>query len=243
MQHNPTAQAQKSPSEAFDRGPANAIPSPARTEEVVREAHTADSCSRASGPPSFVGEQSLLAHDAMKESALAKGILPRYAPRNNPILQFTEATVLPKEPLLTALIDSYCENVFHRYPVADRADLTDPDCSKLLKQAVCMAGSLMRHSSTAHGLAFTETLYEKAKTMLFLNFESDPVATLGAMCLMICWSRQPTDALSLDCPWHWTGMAIRLALQMGLHKESTYTNQPESHRLRRIWWILLVRLS
>jgi hypothetical protein len=63
---------------------------------------------------------------------------------------------------------------------------------------------------------------------------------LSAICLMISWSTNNTGSLSLDCPWHWTGSGLRLATQMGLHRESTYINRPEAGRMRRLWWILIV---
>ncbi|RVX69764.1 hypothetical protein B0A52_06409 [Exophiala mesophila] len=97
----------------------------------------------------------------------------------------------------------------------------------------------MRHSDNPRHLAVTQSFYEKTKLMILLNYSSNPIDTLAAMCLMICWSANPSDSLSLDGPWHWTGVAVRLALQMGLHKEATYINQPHGSRLRRIWWILL----
>lgn len=195
------------------------------------------------GSSSYVGAHTLLAHDAVTEAIAANGALPRFTPQTNALLRFAEAAVLPRSPLLAALTESYFQNVFHRYPVANRSDFADPDCSMLLKQAVCMVGSLMRHSSKADGLTYAHTLYEKTKLMLFLNHEPNPIANLAALCLMICWSPNPTDSLSLDCPWQWTGTAVRLALQMGLHKETTYVNQPEAGRLRRIWWTLMVRRS
>jgi hypothetical protein len=35
-------------------------------------------------------------------------------------------------------------------------------------------------------------------------------------------------------------VAVRLALQMGLHRESTYLNRPDAKCLRRIFWQLHV---
>ncbi|KIW29423.1 uncharacterized protein PV07_05238 [Cladophialophora immunda] len=191
------------------------------------------------GPSSFVGAHTLLAHDALAGIEVTSSPLPAFTPQANAVLQFAEATTLPKPPLRAALIDSYFQNVFHRYPVVDRANLADVECSTLMKQAVCMAGSLMRHSSRTDALELTHSLYEKTKLMLFLNHDPDPVTSLATLCLMICWSPHPTNSLSLDCPWQWTGTGVRLALQMGLHKDATYVNQPEAGRLRRLWWILM----
>ncbi|EXJ61041.1 hypothetical protein A1O7_05194 [Cladophialophora yegresii CBS 114405] len=188
---------------------------------------------------SFVGAHTLLVHDALKDVEVTTATQPRLTSQARSALQFVEADVLPKPPLLAALTESYFQNVFHRYPVADRAHLADPECPTLLKQAVCMAGSLMRPSSSTGGLALSQSLYEKTKMMLFFNHEQDPVTSLAALCLLICWSGNPSNSSSLDCPWQWTGTAIRLAVQMGLHKEVTYTNRPDAGRLRRLWWTLM----
>ena len=187
----------------------------------------------------YLGENTFLAHEAESQPAVPQGLVPALTPLHESVLRLTEATSLPKPPLLKALTESYFEHVFPRYPVAEPADIANSK-SSLLKQAVCFAGSLMRHSDNPRHLAVTQSFYEKTKLMILLNYSSNPIDTLAAMCLMICWSANPSDSLSLDGPWHWTGVAVRLALQMGLHKEATYINQPHGSRLRRIWWILLV---
>lgn len=224
----------------IEQGVSDAILSPARSDEAVRGLPSAESMPRTIGSSSYVGAHTLLGHEAVTDAAPSATALSRITPQAKSLLQYAEATVLPKPPLLAALTESYFNNVFHRYPVTDRTELEDPACSTLLKQAVCMAGSLMRHSSRSDGLEFSHSLYEKTKLMLLLNHDSKPVAILAALCLMICWSPNPTDSLSLDCPWQWTGTSIRLALQMGLHKETTYLKHPEPGRLRRMWWILMV---
>ncbi|KAK5046779.1 hypothetical protein LTR84_007132 [Exophiala bonariae] len=206
---------------------------------MLRDPPSAQISHNTFGPSSYVGAHTLLAHDAVAEPAIETSVLSRTAPQIEPLLQCVEATILPKPPLLAALTEAYFANVFDRYPVTDRREFDDPTCSVLLKQAVCMAGSLTRHSSRGDGLALSRRLYEKTKLMLSLNYDPNPVTVLAALCLMICWSPNPTDLLSLDCPWQWTGTAIRMALQMGLHKESTYLKHSQPGRLRRLWWILM----
>lgn len=209
---------------------------------VVPHSPTTGSYSGTTALSSFVGAHTLLAYETSTQSPAAPGARTDPTAPLNTSASLMEAAVLPKPPLLTALIESYFKNVFHRYPVADRADLVSPECSTLLTQAVCMAGSLMRNSSRVDGLAYSHSLYDKTKSMLFLGDRSDLVGTLAALCLMICWSPNPTDLVSLDCPWQWTGTAIRLACQMGLHREATYRKRPEASRLRRMWWILVVSM-
>lgn len=239
-----TGRAPQSRAGALDAEPDATLHSPPRSEDIGGGSSFVASVDKTTLSSSFVGAHTLLAHDALTGVDVTTDPPPRFTPQAKSVLQFAEASVLPKPPLLAALTESYFQNVFHRYPVVDRAILAAPKCSPLMMQAVCMAGSLMRHSSsTASGLALSHSLYEKTKLMLFLNQEPDPVTNLAALCLMICWSGNPTNSLSLDCPWQWTGTAIRLALQMGLHKEGTYTIRPDSSRLRRIWWVLMVCLT
>ncbi|PYH91134.1 hypothetical protein BO71DRAFT_386260 [Aspergillus ellipticus CBS 707.79] len=82
------------------------------------------------------------------------------------------------------------------------------------------------------------TLYDKVKTLLYLNYETDILVTLKTLCLLSCWSVKSPDKISLDGPWYWMGVASRLAIQMGLHRESTYRDNPRSRCLRRIFWHL-----
>jgi hypothetical protein len=46
----------------------------------------------------------------------------------------------------------------------------------------------------------------------------------------------------LDSSYQWLGMAIRLAYQMGLHRESTYSKLENPGSARRIMWSLYVSI-
>lgn len=156
------------------------------------------------------------------------------------VLKVTEADILPKPALQQALIEAYFDHLYHRYPIVEMEELQGSRASLLLVQAVCMAGSLMRHGRSSASLSMTHSLYEKVKTLIYLRYESDSLAVLKAMCLVSTWSPNPSDSLSLDGPWHWTGAAIRLAFQIGLHKQSSYSNKPDASTRRLIWWLLFV---
>lgn len=69
------------------------------------------------------------------------------------------------------------------------------------------------------------------------------LVVLKTLCLLTLWSPAPSHVVCLDGPWHATGSAIRLAVQMGLHKRSTYDGKPDQSCRRRIWWLLYVSLS
>ncbi|KAJ5385602.1 hypothetical protein N7517_003513 [Penicillium concentricum] len=186
--------------------------------------------------PGFIADHSVLACDIPTQPTISEESLSHSRSITNAILVATEAAVLPVTPLRRALTDVFFEHVFHNYPVINREDIADSGSSVLLQQGICLAGSLMRHGPA--NLQLSHSLYEKVKTLIYLNFEPDNLATLKTMCLLSCWSVKPPDKISLDGPWYWTGVASRLAIQMGLHRESTYTNNPQNHCLRRIFWQL-----
>jgi len=94
----------------------------------------------------------------------------------------------------------------------------------------------MRHDSSGPKLA--EGFYEKTKILISINYEHDQVKTLQTLCLLTCWHGNSSDPVSLDGPWHWIGVALRLMLQLGLHRGSTYAGRHGAGCLRRIFWQL-----
>lgn len=171
---------------------------------------------------------------------LADQLQNRIIPATEAILKVTEADVLPKPALREALIDSFFDHLYYQFPLVERQDLSGPDASVLLIQAVCMSGSQMRNWDSS-GILLTQSLYEKVKTLIHLRYEPDSMKVLKAMCLLSTWSPNSSESLSLDSPWHWTGQAIRLAIQMGMHRKSSYSKKPDVACRRRIWWLLFVR--
>lgn len=160
-------------------------------------------------------------------------------PLRDAILRNTQASVLPRSALLRAWTDAYMTHVFHQCPVINSSDVSGVGTSVLLQQGLCMVGGLMTHDSSGPEQAYE--LYQKLKLLLFINYEEDCVQTLKTLCLMSCWSLKPSTPVSLDGPWNWTGLAIQLVIQMGLHRESTYATRIDGGCLRRIFWYLYVR--
>ncbi|KAL3485046.1 hypothetical protein BJX62DRAFT_217726 [Aspergillus germanicus] len=81
----------------------------------------------------------------------------------------------------------------------------------------------MQHDQDS--IKFYGAQYDKVKTLIYLNHEADNLAVLKAFSLLTCYSPLSTDQVTLDGPWHWLGMGVRLAIQMGLHKSATYTSK------------------
>lgn len=162
-----------------------------------------------------------------------------FVPLRDAVLRATQASLLPRPALLSARTDAYMTHVFHQCPVIDAIDISGARSSVILQQGICMVGGLMTHDSS--GLEQAYELYQKLKLLLPINYEEDCVQTLKALCLMSCWSLKPSTPVSLDGPWNWTGLAIQLVIQMGLHREGTYATRVDAGCLRRVFWYLYVR--
>jgi len=153
-------------------------------------------------------------------------------------LAATGAARSPPQSMIDALSATYFQYLYHRIPVVDRQDITCANPSTLLIQSVCLAGSILRHPRMTRGVLESEKFYVRAKTLFYLNDENDPLTTLKAMCLLVLWTVTPPSVVTIDSGWNWLGLAIRFALQMGLHRESTYSRTSAPGCARRIAWYL-----
>ncbi|KAL4798068.1 hypothetical protein BDV19DRAFT_386726 [Aspergillus venezuelensis] len=188
-------------------------------------------------PKGFISPATVMHYDPLTEGTTAAATYPRSVDVRGSILALTEADVLPRPTLLRALTDAYFQHVQTFYPIVDESDLIGSEASILLQQAVCLAGSMTQHNSEM--AQFCRSQYEKVKTLVHLNYEGDNVALLKAACLLTCHSMISTDKITLDGPWHWLGTGIRLAFQMGLHRNSTYQQHTNPGCMRRIFWMLV----
>ncbi|OJJ57302.1 hypothetical protein ASPSYDRAFT_90599 [Aspergillus sydowii CBS 593.65] len=153
-------------------------------------------------------------------------------------LAATRADQLPPQSLIDAHVSAYFKYLYHRIPVVSRQDVTVARPSALLLQSLCLAGSILRHPKSAKSLVESEKHYARAKTLFYTNHEHDPLSTLKALCLLTLWNVTPPSVVTADCSWNWLGLATRLAFQMGLHRESTYSKRPVPCSARRIVWFL-----
>lgn len=190
---------------------------------------------------SYIADNSELSYKSLPQTALFNSSsLGNFGNTQTHFRPPSEASILLKEPLRQALIESYLDNCFHYFPIVDSADLCNPHKSTLLHQALCLGGSLMRQTDDQSDFALSETLYNKCKTLLALNYEQDPLTLLKAISILPIWSPNSPTLVNLDGPWHWTGVTIRLAFQLGLHKEASYINKTDAGCRRRLWWQLYV---
>jgi hypothetical protein len=88
------------------------------------------------------------------EVVAAEGVVvPDSSNYRQAILMATRAAILPEPALERALVDSFIENMTHLYLVVDPSDLETPGSCVLLHQALCLAGSVTRHSADSTKLS------------------------------------------------------------------------------------------
>ncbi|CAG8893792.1 unnamed protein product [Penicillium egyptiacum] len=154
------------------------------------------------------------------------------------ILDIRQACRLPPPVIAQALADFYFRELFYLVPVLDHGQ-SELETSTLLQQCLYFAGSTMRQTAgPAEWTTFA--IYGRIKTLLFLHHDTAPLNMLSALCILSTWLPYSPDAIVLDNPWQWTGMAIRLAIQLHLHEDETYSKLEHPGRARRMWWYLFI---
>ena len=193
--------------------------------------------------PGYVGDDAIMSPcPAIPVSIMPKtGAFPGHI--HEEILRLTGATSLPSPSRMQTFIEAYFKHIYYRAPVIDRSDLQGEAPSTLLLQAICMIGSQLRYPREQSPLAISEEYYLKVKTLLFTGHEINNFMVLKALCILCFWFVPPPVVVSLDGAWHWLGVAIRHAYQMGLHRESTCSKISNPGVARRIMWFLFVSMS
>ncbi|PGH31773.1 hypothetical protein GX50_05439 [[Emmonsia] crescens] len=161
---------------------------------------------------------------------------------NQPVLQPMD---LPPPALQESFMDTYFQFCYTWCPILDNSTLfseQEESNSVLLNQALALLGSRIQPSVLQHYPPIV--YYNRAKALFHGNHESNPITCMKALLLFYWWGSAPNSP-SLDTVWWWTGVAIRLAQQIGLHREPKpgqvmRPNETPGLR-RRIWWTLFAR--
>lgn len=147
--------------------------------------------------------------------------------------------------LQESYLDTYFEYCYTWCPVLDRKTMQmslEFSNSQLLLEALAVLGSqlsppLIRHlKPKQHFQRFRKYFYD--------NIETHPFVRICAVMLLYWWSSGPPNVVSIDTNWWWMGTSIRLAQEVGLHREQNTDVVPRAGETtglrRRIWWTLFV---
>lgn len=169
---------------------------------------------------------------------------------NDPPQSATDATApnvdLPPAALQESYLDTYFRQCYTWCPIVERSpagDVPSVSESALVQYGIALIGSHIEPPVRKH--AEPLVYYERAKALFYANREKNPLLAISGIMLFYWWGSSPPDVVSIDTVWWWTGVAIRQAQQLGLHREPRPAEAPsaggESPSLRRrIWWTLFV---
>lgn len=160
------------------------------------------------------------------------------------VLEVSGANKLPSSFMLEASIEYYENRASLYLPVLDPGDLSGAEQSSLLlKYGICLVGAVIRQPREPLELSDADQYYTRVKGLLFANHEQNFLTVLKVLCLMLIWNIKGPTGLTLDGTWHWLSVAANLMFQMGLHKDSTYAQKPQSGIARRIAWTIFVSIA
>lgn len=188
------------------------------------------------------GYMTLFSHDnVVSGDTVAPGQLPAHL-----VGAYTIPVILRD-----AFLETFMEQCFIWCPILDRDFLQGDsngriilDESLLLQQALALCGT--RVNPPLIDSKDPAVHYQHVKQMFYSNSEKDPLVRLISIMLLFWWSLGAPNLPNMDNAYWWTGIAIRMAQEMGLHRE------PQAHESsslgsvlglrRRIWWTLFVSL-
>ncbi|KAK5710881.1 hypothetical protein LTR17_018631 [Elasticomyces elasticus] len=149
---------------------------------------------------------------------------------------------LPDLPLRQSLLEACITYCVPWMPVIDVASFdvtsTGDGSSLVLLQAIMLSGAIMR--PTICSKAVMAQYYRRLKALILSGYESDPLKTLSALCLIQWYTTAAPKDVSTDSPRFWNTYAIGLAHQLGLHKRQNRISDHAALR-RRIWFTLYAR--
>ncbi|KAK2776637.1 hypothetical protein FQN53_002545 [Emmonsiellopsis sp. PD_33] len=180
------------------------------------------------------------------------GLLQVISPDNTPSSDHFHSTPplsqpidLPPPALQESFMDTYFEYCYTWCPILEKSTLlgdAEELNSVLLNQALALLGTRIKPPVLEHAPA--GVYYNRAKALFNENHEKNPITTVKALLLFYWWGSAPNFP-SIDTAWWWTGVAIRLAQQMGLHRELKLGQFTPSNDVvglrRRVWWTLFAR--
>ena len=165
------------------------------------------------------------------------------------LLHMQGAFNIPNSTVCLELFKVYFNHVSPHYPVIDRETIffeyaiPQRPPSWLLLQAILFVAaghcdeSLLIQAGFSSRYDARLTLFKRTKALYDSDHEKDKFTIVQAVFLMSFWWASPIDSKD---PWHWLGVAISLALTIGLNRSTKESSLPlKTRRLRkRLWWSL-----
>ncbi|KIW35301.1 uncharacterized protein PV07_02004 [Cladophialophora immunda] len=153
-------------------------------------------------------------------------------------------------------IRCYFEHVHFFIPVVDAATFLNQykndrnNISPLLFWSMILAAAnfvssdLLRKTGYSSRRALKTSMYERAKCLYDFDRGTDKLVLIQSVILMGFWYTDPQDHTGA---WHWTGIAISLCQNLGLHRDTQSTfrspgvSESFGRHARCLWWTCFIR--
>ncbi|KAF1976295.1 hypothetical protein BU23DRAFT_44863 [Bimuria novae-zelandiae CBS 107.79] len=157
---------------------------------------------------------------------------------------------LPSKSVCEALVDLFFRHACAYLPILDHIKFLEKyrqdNCSTLILYALFVVvipyatSPLIRSTGYADATAAQLEFFTRTRLLFDFGCERDELSLL--QCSLLLGSFQHTFDANKNSRF-WFSNAVRLALQMGLHKSDIEEEvDPTTYRLlRRIWWVLIQR--
>lgn len=160
----------------------------------------------------------------------------------NCLLQSQKVFEIPKSHICLALFKTFFEFAAPQYPILDRASFLfqyaiphRPPSWLLLQAVLFMAAGhcdkgLLKEAGFDSRYHARLILFKRTKALYDADHEKDKVTIVQAVFLMsFSWA----TPLETKDTWHWLGIAINLALTIGMHRSNKDSNV--SLKQQRLW--------
>lgn len=216
------------------------------------------------GPESTEGTEStgdlppfpLLEH--MVQKSVWRKLLPPASDRENMDLQ--RGLGMPTDAAGLCMVQAYLDNVHTQYPILSPSHLLRLHAQRhqisgavgelnafRLYMVYAIGGAQQRRQQQPGGRQPgdrqledqqpPEDYYEAALSHLWTLQQLPPLASVEALLLLLLYGLQSPPASS-TAVWQVAGLAMRICIDLGLHREASYADSPkrEQHQRRRLFW-------
>ncbi|KAF9310862.1 hypothetical protein BG003_008028 [Podila horticola] len=158
-------------------------------------------------------------------------------------LQITSERELPPKDEMDNLLDMYFRYMYPFAPIFIRRSFMEqhqsqrPDLSQILVLNAIFCNACWYSDDPAIKQESTK-YFNRAKIILDETYHVSRISTIQALLLM---SHHQYGVGNYSGGWLYTGMATRIAHDIGLHRQDVQVNEPEEGEIRRrIWWAVYI---
>ncbi|KAF9330715.1 hypothetical protein BG006_006341 [Podila minutissima] len=158
-------------------------------------------------------------------------------------LQITSERELPPKEEMDNLLDMYFRYMYPFAPIFIRRSFMEqhhgqrPDLSQILVLNAIFCNACWYSDDPAIKQESTK-YFNRAKIILDETYHVSRISTIQALLLM---SHHQYGVGNYSGGWLYTGMATRIAHDIGLHRQDVQVNVPEEGEIRRrVWWAVYI---